>query len=130
MAKLHLGFLGLVAVTSSLIAIAPIFANPFQIRQVLQTRECQGCNLSRAKLSFTNLRGADLRNSNLSSADLKLADLREANLRGAILDKADLRGADLRDADLTNAYRSETNFCGAIMPDGQKFTEGCPNLPK
>jgi uncharacterized protein YjbI with pentapeptide repeats len=102
------------------------FADPNQIRQVLQTRECQGCDLSRSKLSFANLRGASLRNANLFSADLKLADLREANLIGAILDKADLRGADLSGADLTGAYINETNFCGAIMPDGQKSSEGCP----
>lgn len=105
-------------------------ADPNQIRQVLQTRECQGCDLSRAKLSFVNLRGANLRNANLFSADLKLADLREANLIGAILDKADLRGADLTGADLTSAYISETNFCGAIMPDGQKSSEGCAQSPR
>ena len=105
-------------------------ADPNQLRQVLQTRECQGCDLSRTKLSFANLRGADLRNANLFSADLKLADLREANLIGAILDRADLRGADLTGADLTSAYISETNFCGAIMPDGKKSTEGCPQPTK
>ena len=106
------------------------FADPNQVRQVLQTRECQGCDLSRTKLSFADLRNANLRNANLFSADLKLTDLRDANLIGAILDKADLRGADLTGADLTSAYMSETNFCGAIMPDGQKSSEGCPKAPK
>lgn len=105
-------------------------ADPNQVRQVLQTRDCQGCDLSRTKLSFSNLRNANLRYANLFSADLKLADLRDANLVGAILDKADLRGADLTGADLTSAYMSETNFCGAIMPDGQKSSEGCPKAPK
>lgn len=100
------------------------FADP-NIRQVLQTRECSGCDLSRAKLSFANLRGSNLRYANLFSADLKLADLREANLIGAILDKADLRGADL-----TSAYMSEINLCGAIMPDGKKSSEGCPKPAK
>lgn len=123
-------------VISGLTAIASIswtdlaFADPNQVRQVLQTRECQGCDLSRTKLSFSNLRNANLRYANLFSADLKLADLRDANLIGAILDKADLRGADLTGADLTSAYISETNFCGAIMPDGQKSSEGCPKAPK
>ena len=125
-----------VIISGLISAIAPIswtevaFADPNQVRQVLQTRECQGCDLSRAKLSFVNLRGANLRNANLFSADLKLADLREANLIGAILDKADLRGADLTGADLTSAYISETNFCGAIMPDGQKSSEGCAQSPR
>ncbi|WP_233424313.1 pentapeptide repeat-containing protein [Pseudanabaena biceps] len=121
---------GLIAAITSISAIESALADPNQIRQVLQTRECAGCNLSREKLSFANLRGANLRNANLFSADLKLADLREANLIGAILDKADLRGADLTGADLTGAYMSETNLCGAIMPDGQKSVEGCPKAPK
>ena len=121
---------GLIGVISSISWTESAFADPNQIRQVLQTKECQGCDLSRTKLSFANLRGANLRNANLFSADLKLADLREANLIGAILDKADLRGADLTGADLTSAYISETNFCGAIMPDGQKSSEGCPKAPK
>ncbi len=108
----------------------PAFADPNHLRQVLQTRSCEGCDLVREKLSFANLRGANLRNANLFSADLKLSDLREANLIGAILDKADLRGADLTGADLTGAYMSETNFCGAIMPDGQKSSEGCSKPAK
>ncbi|MFM7601169.1 MAG: pentapeptide repeat-containing protein [Pseudanabaena sp.] len=116
---------GLTSAIASISWTESSFANPSQVRQVLQTRECPGCDLSKAKLSFVNLRGANLRNANLFSADLKLADLREANLIGAILDKADLRGADLTGADLTSAYISEANFCGAIMPDGQKSNEGC-----
>jgi uncharacterized protein YjbI with pentapeptide repeats len=121
---------GLIGAIASFSWTESASADPNQIRQVLQTRECQGCDLSREKLSFANLRGANLRNANLFSADLKLADLREANLIGAILDKADLRGADLTGADLTGAYMSETNLCGAIMPDGQKSSEGCPKAPK
>jgi uncharacterized protein YjbI with pentapeptide repeats len=123
-------------ISTSIMAIAftswteSVFANPNQIRQVLQTRECQGCDLARAKLSFANLRAANLRNANLFSADLKLTDLREANLIGALLDKADLRGADLTGADLTGALMSETNLCGTIMPNGQTSSEGCPQSPK
>ncbi|MCA6502159.1 MAG: pentapeptide repeat-containing protein [Pseudanabaena sp.] len=121
---------GLTVAIASISWTDQAFADPNQVRQVLQTRECQGCDLSRTKLSFANLRNANLRYANLFSADLKLADLRDANLIGAILDKADLRGADLTGADLTSAYMSETNFCGAIMPDGQKSSEGCPKAPK
>jgi uncharacterized protein YjbI with pentapeptide repeats len=122
-----LGTLGAISLTSY---AELAFADPNHLRQVLQTRSCEGCNLAREKLSFANLRGANLRNANLFSADLKLSDLREANLIGAILDKADLRGADLTGADLTGTYMSETNFCGAIMPDGQKFTGDCPKTAK
>jgi len=124
------GLIGVIAAAMAMNSIESAFADPNSIRRVLQTRECEGCDLVRTKLSFANLRGANLRNANLFSADLKLADLREANLVGAILDHADLRGADLTGADLTGAYMSETNFCGALMPDGQKSTEGCPKPVK
>ena len=120
---------GLIGTCVSISWTDSAFADP-NIRQILQTKECPNCDLSRAKLSFANLRGANLRYANLFSADLKLADLREANLIGAILDKADLRGADLTGADLTSAYMSETNFCGATMPDGKKSSEGCPKPAK
>ncbi|PZO43526.1 MAG: pentapeptide repeat-containing protein [Pseudanabaena frigida] len=130
MIKSLFAILGLVGAIASISFTELAVADPNQIRQVLQTKECSGCDLSRAKLSFANLRGANLRNANLFSADLKLADLREANLIGAILDKADLRGADLSGADLTGVYMTETNLCGAIMPDGQKSSEGCPKAPK
>jgi uncharacterized protein YjbI with pentapeptide repeats len=122
------GLIGVIITSTA--SIESALANPNQIRQLLQTKECEGCDLVRTKLSFSNLRGANLRNANLFSADLKLADLREANLIGAILDKADLRGADLSGADLTGAYMSETNFCGALMPDGQKSREGCSETAK
>ncbi|PZV16991.1 MAG: pentapeptide repeat-containing protein [Pseudanabaena sp.] len=121
---------GLTLAISSICWTDLAFADPNQIRQVLQTRECPGCDLSRTRLSFANLRNANLRNANLFSADLKFVDLRDANLIGAILDKADLSGADLTGADLTSTYMTETNFCGATMPDGQKSSEGCPKAPK
>ena len=61
---------GLMGAIASISYSESAFADPNQVRQVLQTRECQGCDLSQQKLSFTNLRGANLRNANLSSADL------------------------------------------------------------
>ncbi len=68
------------------------------IRQLLTTKQCQGCNLSRANLSGTNLMGADLSKANLSGANLS-----GANLKGASLNGTNLMGADLS---------------GTIMPDG------------
>jgi len=69
-----------------------------QIRQLLETKQCQRCNLSGANLSSSNLIGADL-----SYADLSNADLRNTNMLGA----------NLNNADMSNA-----NLSGAIMPDG------------
>ena len=38
--------------------------------------------------------------------------------------------ANLRGADVTGAYTTKTNFCGAIIPDSQKISEGCPKSTK
>jgi uncharacterized protein YjbI with pentapeptide repeats len=48
-------------------------------------------------------------------------NLRGANLRYADLTAADLRGADLTGADLHRAILWETDFAGAVMPNGVRF---------
>ena len=53
---------------------------------------------TRADLSGTYLRNANLQCADLQDANLRNADLRNADLRGAYL-----RGSDLRDADLQDA---------------------------
>jgi uncharacterized protein YjbI with pentapeptide repeats len=94
------------------------------------------------------LAGADLRHVDLEDAwlpDISLqkayildgnlvnTDLTRANLRNAVLKRVDLTGAILKDTDFTNAdlegaflnvdeaLESGAVFCGAIMPDGEKF---------
>ena len=108
------------------------------IKRLLDTKECPGCNLSganlaNAKLTFANflnanlsganlsgasLIGADLSNANLTNADLKGAQLNGArmigtNLAGADLAKANLLGANLWTTDLNGAKLNSTK-----MPDG------------
>jgi uncharacterized protein YjbI with pentapeptide repeats len=73
-------------------------ATSVQIRQLLETKLCQRCNLRGANLSSSNLIGADLSYANLSNADL-----RNTNMLGANLNKTDMSNAKLS---------------GAIMPDG------------
>ncbi|MEH2003903.1 pentapeptide repeat-containing protein [Nostoc sp.] len=48
-------------------------------------------------------------------------DLRGANLRGADLRGADLRGADFTDADLIGADLTGADLTGAIAPNGKPF---------
>ncbi len=94
-------------------------------RQLLSTKNCPRCDLSRAGLIFAdltnaNLTEANLSQANLSQANLQGADLRganlvgvsfnSANLTGARLDGANLAGADLRGANVTGA-----SFDGALM---------------
>jgi uncharacterized protein YjbI with pentapeptide repeats len=67
--------------------------NEDAVRQLIDTNECIGCDLT----------GTDLRNIDLRNADLTRADLRGANLQGVDLAGANLSGADLRGANLSDA---------------------------
>ncbi|MBE9069978.1 pentapeptide repeat-containing protein [Leptolyngbya cf. ectocarpi LEGE 11479] len=79
---------------------------------------------------YANLRGADLSGSVLTMADfddavLSDANLVGANLTGANLDDVALRGADLTGAIVAEEDLAEARLCGATMPDGEVFSEGC-----
>jgi uncharacterized protein YjbI with pentapeptide repeats len=50
-------------------------------------------------------------------------NLRGANLREADLTGADLRGADLTGADLYRAILYDTDFAGAVMPNGARYRD-------
>lgn len=99
-------------------------------QQLLTTKDCAGCDLTKAGLVYANLIGANLTNANLvqanlSHTDLSTADLSQAQLSGAVLfganlsnadlSGADLRGADLREAVLTNANLDGANIEGANL---------------
>ncbi|MDX2242125.1 MAG: pentapeptide repeat-containing protein [Leptolyngbyaceae cyanobacterium bins.302] len=106
-------------------------------RQLLSTRQCSRCELSRAGLVFAdlggaNLAGANLVQANLSRANLQGADLRGANLvgvslNGAILVGAKLDGANLTGADLRGSYMNGASLQGAIV-DGA-YLQGVVGLP-
>jgi uncharacterized protein YjbI with pentapeptide repeats len=110
----------------------PAFKNTAEAEVYLRDHKaCPGCDLRRAELGYSDLRGADLRAANLKGADFTRADLREANLEGAILVRADLstltqlEGANLKNTDLTEANISPSELrraktCGAILPNGQR----------
>lgn len=50
-------------------------ANPTHVKQLLETKECQRCDLSSAKLGSADLSGANLNNANLRGAILSSAEL-------------------------------------------------------
>lgn len=79
---------------------------------------------------YANLRGADLRGSTLTMADLDDAVLSDANLQETVLTDANFNDVALRGANLTGATiaaedLAEAKLCGATMPSGEVFTEGC-----
>ena len=97
------------------------------LQQLLETGQCQSCDLRGVDLRNAKLQGADLTAADLTAADLRGADLRSAYLENVNLTASDLRGADLRGAALRNANLSSADFRGtnlksadlrgAILPD-------------
>lgn len=78
------------------------------IRKLLDTKSCIGCNLTGADLLRAKLNGASLQNSILDGARFCLSVLTNADFKGASLQNvkfcgADISGANFIDADLTNA---------------------------
>ncbi len=43
--------------------------NPAHLKQLLETKQCAGCDLSGAQLAGTNLQGANLKDANLQGAN-------------------------------------------------------------
>ncbi|CDN11206.1 Pentapeptide repeat family protein [Richelia intracellularis] len=119
---------GLIALSSLGFYPTAQAANAHHVRQLLATKECEGCDLSgaglvMADLSGANLRGANLTGANLSSSNLSGANLQGANLSGSSLFGVNLSGAnlcevnltssDLRSTYLVNAQFTNTNLNGA-----------------
>lgn len=133
---------------SSIVALA-VFLSAFSVtgsawaenldhtRQLLSTRQCAGCDLSRAGLVFADLAGANLTRANLAGANLSRANLQGADLRGANLVGtsfnganlvgARLDGANLMAADLREAYLSGAILEGAIVEGA--YLQGAIGLP-
>ncbi|MGB7084457.1 MAG: pentapeptide repeat-containing protein [Phormidesmis sp.] len=115
-------------------------ADEAAITKLIETNECQGCDLHGADLRRLDLSGADLTEADLEGANfyyanLDGAQLNDANLidvnfgytsaRGALLNGADLRyaildntdftGASLIEADLRESYLNDTVLTGTIL---------------
>jgi len=135
-AVLGLATLGVVAGVGTTLISQP--ASP--VKQLLDTRQCIGCNLRGANLEGANLEGANVKDANLEGANLKGANLKGANLKdanlwganlwganlkganlkGANFWGANLEGANLKGAKLESVKLENANLKGAIMPDGKK----------
>jgi uncharacterized protein YjbI with pentapeptide repeats len=102
---------------SCLLAIAPAANayNPADLKTLIATNKCIGCDLSGADLSRKKLANADLQaanlvGANLSAANLTGAKLGGANLTGANLTKTNLTGAVLQAASLIDVNFTNTNL--------------------
>jgi uncharacterized protein YjbI with pentapeptide repeats len=100
-------------------------AKSADVKRLLATNECNGCDLSNANLENANLAEASLEGANLTQANLKNADLQQAklnstymlgaNLEGANLTQAELEGANLTLATLNKSILSNANLRGANL---------------
>ena len=95
-------------------------ASQQQVSLLLQSRNCPGCDLTRADLRgayllYADLSRADLSRANLTEANLAVALLTGAKLFGAKLFEANLFGADLRSANLFAANLFAANLQGADL---------------
>ncbi|MFW6357600.1 MAG: pentapeptide repeat-containing protein [Chroococcales cyanobacterium] len=107
------------------------------LNQLLNTKQCPGCDLINAGLVMSDLSGADLRGANLTRANLSRAnlagaDLTGANLSGASLNGANLTGAILTDAVLTGAdirdtYLMNANLSGVNLDTA--YVQGVMGMP-
>ena len=91
--------------------------NHEHVRQLLQTGDCIGCDLSGANLSGLNLRGANLSSADLSGATFQQTQLMYANLENADLSDAILAYSDLSGANLQNANLAGINSLFACDSD-------------
>ena len=91
---------------------------------------CEGVDLSNAKLYEANLSDVNLTGANLDGADMFEANLSDANLTGADLSYANLYEANLTGADLTGADMSfamgPMKWHSTTCPDGTMNSGNSP----
>ena len=85
------------------------------IRRLILTNECAGCNFEGADFTEAHLIGADLRNTNLQWANFTDANLEGADFEGANLTGANFTRAFLTDTYLANTLLIDVNFTGAHL---------------
>jgi uncharacterized protein YjbI with pentapeptide repeats len=88
-----------------------------QVRQLLETRSCVNCDLTKADLHQADLRGVDLRGANLERSNLYMANLEGANLEGANLFRSYLGYANFQFANLRRAEVARTKMFYTRLTD-------------
>jgi tetratricopeptide (TPR) repeat protein len=87
-----------------------IAADQQDLIQLLESRQCQACQLSDVDLTHADLRDADLQRARLQRANLSQARLDGADLNGSDLSFTSLQGASLRGANLRNSRLMGTDL--------------------
>lgn len=93
--------------------------DPAHVKQLVELKICQQCNLQDA-----TLKALDAEKGNVVNSDFRGADLYKANFREAVLTGAQFGGANLNGADLTGAKGA--NLAGAITDEYTICPSGAP----
>jgi uncharacterized protein YjbI with pentapeptide repeats len=99
--------------------------NENHFKQLLETRQCNGCNLIGANLNDLDLSGVQLIDTNLNAANLANTNLQGANLTRSSLVAANLSNANLRQTNLSETAFVYANLAQANM---QGSTLYCTDL--
>jgi Pentapeptide repeats (9 copies)/Pentapeptide repeats (8 copies) len=89
--------------------------NPADLKVLMATNKCVGCDLSGADLSRKQLANADLQAANLVGANLAGTNLTGAKLGGANLTGANFTSTNLTDAVLQAASLIDVNFASTNL---------------
>lgn len=95
-------------------------ADPADLRKLLDTGVCNGCNLREVnltglKLAGAKLRWSDLRGANFTKIDLDRADLTGADLSGATMSESSFRASVLEGANLYGVALYEMRLAGSDL---------------
>ncbi len=90
---------------------------PDNIKTLMSTNKCVGCNFFRANLSQGQFFSADLRGANFFQAGLDDVRLDMANLSNASFEQAQMSKINLTGADLTNASMINANMTLSSLND-------------
>ncbi len=97
----------------------------FSNTDVMEGKNCGGCQLRAADLSGADLDGTDFRGASLRDANLNGATMVNARLEGAKLDGACLTDADLTGAGTDAGSLTGVKFCRTTLPDGSVSNANC-----
>jgi Pentapeptide repeats (9 copies) len=95
--------------------------------EIVQSKFCQGCNLSNTNLSGLDLSGANLSGANLSNANLSNTNLSNADLRGTTFAQANLSNANLTNANLSRVNLQDANLDGANLTGAKLLQATLPS---
>jgi uncharacterized protein YjbI with pentapeptide repeats len=98
-----------------------------QVKELLATKQCQGCNLSGTNLQGLDLTGVNLAGANLAGANLQGASLGNANLQRANLERANLERADLGCTALKFNLRADEDSADVSLNMESSDTAADPN---